>query len=265
MGPSRPLKPSHLLFDQPSLSFLRPLVVLLLALVQNPPQDVFLRDSEAFKVWGHPGSGNSHKARLMLSFLGLPFEQTVPSSLRPASPELLEVNPAGSVPVLVDPNAGDVVVADSHAIVTYLIQKYGSDEQKAKWFPVSDALIAARIAGWMSFSANEIQNSLVKVRVAELFSWDIPFPLETAYELSKKTLARVESELAKNKSADSSSTCLVAGTSHPTIADVVVFPYVALTEASSKGKMHLSDYPLTSAWVEAFKARPNYLTMPGLE
>ena len=41
-------------------------------------------------------------------------------------PEYLKKNPIHSVPLLED---GDLILADSHAIITYLVSKYGGDEQ----------------------------------------------------------------------------------------------------------------------------------------
>lgn len=59
-----------------------------------------------FVVWGLDGSGNSHKVRMFLNMLNLPWRQQVPQSVNPASVDLLAVNPLGQVPVLEDPNAG---------------------------------------------------------------------------------------------------------------------------------------------------------------
>ncbi len=206
-------------------------------------------------MWGVDGSGNSHKVRMFLTMLGLPWRQQVPGSLRPASQDLLDVNPAGCVPVLVDPNAG-VTITDSHAIIVYLALAYGADKA-ASWFP-TDPVRAAAVAKWMSFSANEVHGSLTKVRVAELFDWAIPFPLATAYSLSRQVLGYLDSELAK-----SGHEWLAPGAA-PTLADICVFPYVALAEASSKGQMSLAEYPAVAAWVARVKALPGFITMDGL-
>jgi glutathione S-transferase len=48
---------------------------------------------------------------------------------------------------------------------------------------------------------------------------------------------------------------------HPTIADVAVFPYVALAR---DGKINLDAYPHVLAWIDRFKQLPGYLPMPGI-
>ena len=182
----------------------------------------------------------------------------MPQGLNPATPDLLALNPSGQVPVLVDPNT-DTTIADSHAILVYLALTYGN--KTSPWFPTNDPLKAALITKWLSFSANEIHNSLTKVRIAELFSWNIPFPLEVAYEKSKEVLVYLDKALAEASAKGQK--WLVPG-ELPTIADVAVFPYVGLAEASSKGKMKLGGYPEVEAWVGRVQALPGFLTMEGL-
>ena len=181
----------------------------------------------------------------------------MPQGLAPATPDLLAVNPLGQVPVLVDPNT-DTTIADSQAILVYLALAYGN--KSSPWFPTEDTLKAALVTKWLSFSANEVHNSLSMVRFAELFSLKIPFPLEVAYEKSKEVLAYLNKALAEGSAQGQK--WLVPG-EHPTIADVVVFP-VALAEDSSKGKLKLGEYPEVEAWVGRVQALPGFLTMAGL-
>jgi glutathione S-transferase len=48
---------------------------------------------------------------------------------------------------------------------------------------------------------------------------------------------------------------------HPTIADIAVFPYVALAQ---DGKINLDVYPHVLAWIERVKQLPSYIPMAGL-
>ncbi|HEY9193188.1 MAG TPA: glutathione S-transferase N-terminal domain-containing protein, partial [Methyloversatilis sp.] len=68
-------------------------------------------------------SGHSHRAELFLSLLGLPFEfrQVDLAAGAHKQPEFLAKNPFGQVPVIED---GEVVVADSTAILVYLASRY---------------------------------------------------------------------------------------------------------------------------------------------
>jgi glutathione S-transferase len=48
---------------------------------------------------------------------------------------------------------------------------------------------------------------------------------------------------------------------HPTIADVAVFPYVALAR---DGKIELAAYPQVLAWIDRLKQLPGYIPMNGI-
>ena len=48
----------------------------------------------------------------------------------------------------------------------------------------------------------------------------------------------------------------------PTIADIAVFPYVAL---AGDGGIDLAPYPKVRAWIARFQALPGYRPMKGLD
>jgi glutathione S-transferase len=47
----------------------------------------------------------------------------------------------------------------------------------------------------------------------------------------------------------------------PTIADIAVFPYVALAR---DGKIDLAAYPYVLAWIDRIKQLPGYIPMAGI-
>lgn len=49
---------------------------------------------------------------------------------------------------------------------------------------------------------------------------------------------------------------------HPTIADVAVFPYIAL---ANDGKISLEPYAHVQAWIERLKHLPGFIGMIGIE
>lgn len=49
---------------------------------------------------------------------------------------------------------------------------------------------------------------------------------------------------------------------HPTIADVAVFPYVAL---APDGNIDLTSYPHVLAWIDRIKRLPGFVGMIGIE
>ncbi|XP_017769307.1 PREDICTED: glutathione S-transferase 1-like [Nicrophorus vespilloides] len=60
--------------------------------------------------------------------LGLQIEHIETNLLQreQMKPELTEINPQHTIPTLID---DDVVIWDSHAIMSYLVEKYGSDQE----------------------------------------------------------------------------------------------------------------------------------------
>lgn len=80
-------------------------------------------ESKKLQLYSSWGSSCSFRVRIALNLKGLEYEYKAVNLLKDEnrSPEFLKLNPLGCVPVLVD---GDVVVADSLAILTYLEEKF---------------------------------------------------------------------------------------------------------------------------------------------
>jgi glutathione S-transferase len=79
----------------------------------------------ALTLYDFPTSGNSRKVRLLLAELGLEFEHVAVPRARPRPDWYLEVNPFGGVPAIRD---GDLVLAESQAILRYLATREGRDD-----------------------------------------------------------------------------------------------------------------------------------------
>lgn len=197
------------------------------------------------KLYSHPLSGNSHKVRMMLALMKIDYEEIVVDLLKGAhkAPEFLAMNPRGQVPVLVD---GDATIYDSQAILVYLVNKYG---EAGKWLP-TDPFGRALVMQWLSFAANEVHHGPFLARLH--FLLNVPLDLALAQDRSNAALRILDDHLAKNN-------WLVAD--RPTIADVAVFPYVALAR---EGKVDLDAYKNVLAWIERIRALPGYVPMAGL-
>jgi glutathione S-transferase len=196
------------------------------------------------KLYHHGLSGNSHKARLMLSLLGLEHE-LVPVNLKEdehKSPPFLKLNPLGQVPVLTDE---DVVVRDSQAILVYLARRYGGED----WLP-TEAEPMSKVVQWLSTAANEIRQGPEVARLYHVFNAKID--LDLAEKRSHAILKVIDEHLAQRH-------WLELG--RPTIADIACFPYIGL---AADGKIFLDAYPNVVAWVERIKQLPGYVGMPGL-
>jgi glutathione S-transferase len=190
-------------------------------------------------------SGNCYKIRLFLALLGREVELQQTDLLGGAQrrPEFLALNPRGQVPVLVDEGQA---LYDSQAILVYLASRYAD----ASWYP-QDALSQARIASWLSFAVNEVAKGPGQARLHGLFR--MPGDLQQAQQRAVQVLELVDAHLAQH-------TWLAQG-SAPSIADIAVYPYVAL---AGDGDLDLAPYAHLAAWFARIRALPGYIGMPGL-
>ena len=199
----------------------------------------------AIKLFNLELSGNCYKVRLLLALLGLEYE-LVPVDLMAGehkSPEFLQLNPLGQIPVLID---GDEIIADAQAILVYLARQYGD----RTWLP-TEAESMSRIVRWLSTSAGEIRQGVEFARRFHLFNAQY-VNIEVATQQATFMLQQLEQHLTDKE-------WLELG--HPTIADIAVFPYVAL---APDGKISLEPYPNILAWCDRLKQLPRFIAMPGI-
>jgi glutathione S-transferase len=199
----------------------------------------------AIKLYDFELSGNCYKVRLLMSLLGLEYELVQVDLLAGEHklPKFLQLNLLGQVPVLRDE---DLVLADSQAILVYLARKYGNET----WLP-NDAESLSCIVRWLSISAAEIRQGLATARLFYLFN-NKGIDIEAVTEKSAILLQQLEHHLTDRE-------WLELG--HPTIADIAVFPYVAL---APDGKISLKPYPQILAWCDRLKQLPGFISMPGI-
>jgi glutathione S-transferase len=197
-------------------------------------------------LYGHPLSGNTHKVRLLLSALGLRYEERAVDVTTGAhkSADFIALNPRGQLPVLAD---GDALVYDAQAILVYLARKYDANNQ---WLP-GDAKELAQVVAWLSFAANEIHNG---VHVARMhFLLGTPVALDQAHAIAGASLSLLEGRLRARRFLE---------LERPTIADLACFPCVGL---APEGQVSLQRFPGVRAWMARLSALPCYLPMPGLQ
>jgi len=198
------------------------------------------------KLYDSALSGNCHKVRMMLGFLGQEFE-LVPVDWAAGEMRLnwyTDLNPRAQLPTLDD---NGTVVWDSQAILVYLARTYDSSGQ---WFS-DDPLTQTRVMQWLMLANEEIA-ALAWARVTVLMKQ----PRDRLGELQAKGkagLAVLEAALSENK--------WLVGGGHPTIADIACFPYAGM---AVQGEVALSDYPNVQRWIADIKGLPNYTSMPGL-
>jgi glutathione S-transferase len=187
-------------------------------------------------------SQNAYKVRLLLSHLGLPYEQRLVSIFEGESrtPEFLARNPAGAVPVL-EVAPGDCI-AESNAILCYLAE--GSPYLPA------DRLARARVMQWLFFEADYVQSTIATLR-----HWSLTgklarrAPQEVANRRGggEHALDAIERGLAKRS--------FLAG-ERMTIADIAVFAYAHRAEEAG---FDLAKRSTFRGWVARVEAEPGHL------
>lgn len=127
------------------------------------------------KLYDLGPSGNCYKVRLFAALANIDLELVAVDFANGAhkKPPLSELNPLEQLPILDD---GGHIVRDSQAILVYLAGAYGG----LAWWP-DNPRGQAEIVQWLSFTANEIQQSLNAARLVQKFG----YPLDKAAALAK--------------------------------------------------------------------------------
>lgn len=197
------------------------------------------------KAYGFKLSGNSYKVRLLLELLKVDYDwkEMDLANGEHKSPDYLAVNPLGQVPALVD---GETKLTDAQSILVYLAKQYGNEQ----WLP-TETLPMIKVINWLFTTAGEVRQGPESARLYHLFGVK-NINVERTYQKSEHILTYLNQHL---------STRTWLELERPTIADVAVFPYVAL---SGDGKIDLGAYAHILTWIEQVKQLPGFISMPGL-
>ncbi|TFW19957.1 glutathione S-transferase [Massilia arenosa] len=193
-------------------------------------------------VYGTRLSGHAHRVETFLRMLQLPFRSVEAGAAVRQSAEFRKLNPLGQIPVLTD---GDLVLADSNAILVYLAKRYAPG---SAWLP-EDAIGAARVQRWLSLAAGEIAFGPARARIQARF-FDTGMPQPVMQDLAAKVLGFMNAELA--------TTSFLAGDT-ATLADLACYAYVA---HAPEGGIDLAPYPHVQAWIARVQALPGFVPMP---
>ena len=212
----------------------------------------------------HLETSRSQRVLWLLEELGLPYELKVYRRhpvTRLAPPELKRIHPLGKSPVITD---GDLVVAESAAILEYLVERYGaqapahSDVAHLWTDPGTPEHHQRRF--WMHYAEGSLMNWLVmKLVFMSIPQQPMPFFVRPiARELCKRvqqqlvdpnvntSLAFIEDHLSRH--------AWFAG-ERLTLADFQMsFAVSALMSRADAGAAH----PHLKAYVQRMEARPAY-------
>ena len=198
------------------------------------------------KLYGMSRSGNCHKAKLVLTQLGRPFEWVEVDVLSGGTrtPEFLALNPNGRVPLLeIEPGR---LLPESNAILWYL----------AEGTPLlaDDRWLRAQTLQWLFF---EQYSHEPYVAVARFIAGFLPPDHERQAQLPE---LRRRGYLAFDvMERELSGKAFFVGERY-SIADVALHAY---TDVAEEAGFDLSAYPAVNAWRARVRGQPGYIAMPG--
>ena len=204
----------------------------------------------------HLNNSRSQRVLWLLEELGLPYEikhyqRDKATMLAPDS--LRQVHPLGKSPVITD---GDVTVAESGAIVEYLVERYGG----GRLVPAANTPERLRYRYWLHFAeGSAMPPLLMKLVFDKIAASPMPFFVKPiARGISAKVLGTfVEPNLKRQldfMEAELTKSPWFAGAEFSAADVQMSFP---LEAAQARGGLDMR-YPKLQAWLQRIHARPAY-------
>ncbi|NNE81218.1 MAG: glutathione S-transferase family protein [Silicimonas sp.] len=195
-------------------------------------------------LYSMPSSGNSYKARLLLSLLGIDYTHV---GLEYETPALAKAHrdselPLGKLPVL--KLADGTGIPESNAILFYLAEG-------TNWLP-DDPVQRAKVLAWMFWEQNQ-HEGVIAVRAA-LLTYASRAHLATPERLSElldnghAILQRMEDRLANHD-------WIAIDT--PSIADISLYAYTH--SAGRRGGFEMARFPAIARWLDRIAALPGHV------
>lgn len=201
-----------------------------------------MKPAAPIRLYRHPLSGHSHRAELLLSLLGLPYELVLVDFAKGEhkAPDFLKKNAFGQLPVLED---GEHTVADSNAILIYLAERY---DEAGRYWPRTPHGKAA-VARWLSVAAGQLAYGPAQARQVRLMGRKLDY--DGAVATAERLFGVLETELKDR--------AFLLGDS-PTLADVALYAYVA---RAPEGGLTLEPYGSVRAWLARIEGLPGFVPM----
>ncbi len=204
------------------------------------------------KLYDYELSVNCYKQRLMMHLLGVEFESILVDffpGMEHKGEAFKEINPLGHIPVIDDDGYR---LRDASAIIIYLAAKYDSS---GRWYPTSDPALLGEVAQWMAF-AEGTTNTASAARLHDNLGYE--FDIDAVRAGAHRLFRVLDEHLWFQEQQGRSWVCTA---SHPTVADLVLFPDVALSE---EGGISRLDYPALRRWEQRVRKIPGFTNMPGI-
>lgn len=201
------------------------------------------------KLYDYILSPSCYKVRLMAALTGVTLEIRAVDfhpGLEHRGPELMALNPGGSIPILED---GDLILTESSAMLVYLAARAAPE-----WLGSGEPREAARIQQWLSFS-HRLTANLGGARLHDMLLR--PGNIDRLRAEGIAALRELEAGLFEQSQRGRG----FLAADRPTVADIACFPYVAL---APDGGVPLAPYPTIRLWSRALRALDGFIEMPGI-
>jgi glutathione S-transferase len=189
----------------------------------------------------HLNESRSQRILWLLEELQVPYEikfykRDAVTNLAP--PELLEVHPLGKSPVITD---GEHVIAESGAIVDYIVRKYG----KGRLAPPQDTTDYDRYQEWLHYAEGSAMPAML-----------VLLPLLRLGEARAPVMPRIDGEIARHLGFVNRS---LEGRDY-LLGDELTAADVQMSFVGEVGRAfgRVGDLPNINAWLDRLHARPAY-------
>jgi len=200
----------------------------------------------SLKLYRFALSGHSHRVELALTLMQLPHTLVDVDLLKGEhkTPQFLQLNPFGQVPVLDDQGT---VIFDSNAILVYLGTQH---DATGRWLPRDPSALAA-VQGWFSIAAGPLAFGPAAARLITLFGsnqvFGNTFDTQDVIGRAHTLLKAMDGLLAKRS-------WLVG--EGATLADVAMYTYTA---SAPEGNVDLAPYGRVRDWLQRVEALPGFV------
>lgn len=204
----------------------------------------------ALTLYNYELDENCYRVRLLLSLLAIPHDIYSVNMLpgrEEKSPELLALNPTGTVPFIKE---GEDVMFGTGAILAHLAVKH--DPSRA-WLP-ADGPDFSHTMMWLGFATGPLQ-AATKARESAVFA--VPGHLQRLKAEARAAFRVMDDHMTLRQLEGK--TWFAAD--HPTIADLALLPSFAL---SRDFNIDHEEFPALRLWLRRFRALPGFTTMPGI-
>lgn len=201
-------------------------------------------------------SAECYQARLTLGVLGLDHER-VDVELYPSrqheTAAFRELSPLGRLPVLQD---NETRLDDPIAIAVYLATRY---DPAARWYPLRDPALLGEVTSWLGFAqAFAASSGAARLEASFGLAGLDGDGLARLRATAHRQLRVLDDHLWFAEQVGQDWLC---ASERPTLADLVLFPDVALSE---EGGVERQDYPAVRRWTDRVKRIPGFAPMSGV-